>query len=315
MNSHDKGLAYALATPDERQRRQNRQNMVADIADAMDNGFKAEPDLAPCHLQLLSDEALVMVFKQSEKWRDQAHQRDLEKRLALMTEAERCTSENYVAIREIIGALDVPHYFHPKPVEGKDRHILWTEQKARGLVGMAEDSEKHASAAKNAERRVDLLERYVLACDAKRVPYNWNVFKMPTDALSRHVYEIEAMEKLTRCDCNPERVAWFETRTSQETEQSLRWHVQRAEETRKVIETVVRGRISDGVADMLMDALMGRKQESNDWVEWGRFDKDRPPLLQDEDMVEIETMGGGHNTLQVSVVAWEQVKRFRRVKA
>lgn len=312
MNSHDKGLAYALATPDERQRRQNRQNMVADIADAMENGFKAEPDLSACHLQLLSDEALVMVFRQSEKWRDRSRERELEEELDQMRAAEATVSGWYVDLREILGAMHVPHGF--RSIEGKPGHIAWTEQTARELVAKCKRKDTLDNDVKRAEWRVDLLERYVLACDAKRVPYNWNVFKMPTDALSRHVHEIEAMEKLTRCDCNPERVAWFETRTSQETEQSLRWHVQRAEETRKVIETVVRGRISDGVADMLMDALMGRKQESNDWVEWGRFDKDRPPLLQNEDMVEIETMGGGHNTLQVSVVAWEQVKRFRRVK-
>lgn len=312
MNSHDKGVVYALKSSDQRVVMQARANMVADVADAMENGFKAEPDLAPFHLQLLSDEALAMVFKQSEQWRDKWRERDLEEQLDQMRAAEATIGGYYVDLREILGAMHVPHGF--RSIEGKPGHIAWTEQTARELVAKCKRKDTLENDVKRAEWRVDLLERYVLACDAKRVPYNWNVFRMPTDALSRHVHEIEAMEKLTRCDCNPERVAWFETRTSQETEQSLRWHVQRAEETRKVIETVVRGRISDGVADMLMDALMGRKQESNDWVEWGRFDKDRPPLLQDEDMVEIETMGGGHNTLQVSVVAWEQVKRFRRVK-
>ncbi len=312
MNSHDKGVVYALSSSDQRVAMQARANMIADVADAMENGFKAEPDLAPFHLQLLSDEALAMVFKQSEEWRDKARERDLEEQLDQMRAAEATIGGYYVDLREILGAMHVPHGF--RSIEGKPGHIAWTEQKARELMKQVARVDGYAADARQAEARAELLERYVNACDAKRIPYNWNIFKMSVACLRRHVETFEHMERLTRCDCDPQRVAWFETRTHQETEQSLRWHVQRAEETRKVIETVVRGRISDGVADMLMDALMGRKQESNDWVEWGRFDKDRPPLLQDEDMVEIETMGGGHNTLQVSVVAWEQVKRFRRVK-
>lgn len=316
MNSHDAGVNYALMGEVARREVQQRANWIADVTDAMQQGFKAEPDLAPHHLPLLSLDALERVFKESEKWRDKWRERDLEKRLALMTEAEKCTSDNYVALREIIGALDVPHYFNPKPVEGKGRHILWTEQKARGLVGMAEDSEKHAEAAKDAERRVDLLERYVRACDEKRVPYNWNVFKMPTRGLQQLVNEHEARERLTRCDTDPERVAHFAERVHQETEQSLRWHAQRADQTRQLIEHHNGIGIDCTVADELLDALLDRKpQDGNEWIVWQRFDKDRrPPLLNDDDMVEIETVGGGHNTLQVSVVAWEQVKRFRRVK-
>ncbi|HDC4470601.1 TPA: hypothetical protein O8U04_004394, partial [Enterobacter kobei] len=203
-----------------------------------------------------------------------------------------------------------------RPIDGKPQTIAWTEQKARELVALAEASEKHAEAAKDAERRVDLLERYVKACDEKRVPYNWNVFKMPTKGLQQLVNEHEARERLTRCDTDPERVAHFAERVHQETEQSLRWHAQRADQTRQLIEHHNGIGIDCTVADELLDALLDRKpQDGNEWIVWQRFDKDRrPPLLNDDDMVEIETVGGGHNTLQVSVVAWEQVKRFRRVK-
>lgn len=316
MNSHDSGVAYALMDHVARAQVQQRANWIADVTDAMQHGFKAEPDLAPHHLPLLSLDALERVFKESEKWRDKSHERYLEKRLALMTEAEHRMSGYYVNIREIVGALHVPQTF--RPIDGKPQTIAWTEQKARELVAMAEASEKHAEAAKDAERRVDLLERYVKACDEKRVPYNWNVFKMPTRGLQQLVNEHEARERLTRCDTDPERVAHFAERVHQETEQSLRWHVQRADQTRQLIEQYRGGRITIGTAEALLDALLDRPQtgeQDEDWIVWQRFDKDRrPPLLNDDDMVEIETVGGGHNTLQVSVVAWEQVKRFRRVK-
>lgn len=47
-----------------------RAAMISDIAGAMSNGFKAEPDLSPCHLPLLSTEALERVHKESETWGD-----------------------------------------------------------------------------------------------------------------------------------------------------------------------------------------------------------------------------------------------------
>lgn len=310
MNSHDKGLAYALATPDERQRRQNRQNMIADVADAMENGFKAEPDLSPCHLQLLSDEALAMVFKQSEKWRDHTRERELESELEKVRHDLAQVGGHYSDLRRILGADHIPHGW--RGIMGQPQHIAYTEQIARELVAKCKRKDTLENDVKRAEWRVDLLERYVLACDAKRVPYNWNVFKMPTDALSRHVHEIEAMEKLTRCDCNPDRVAWFETRTSQETEQSLRWHVQRAEETRKVIEDMRRDGfapyIGEGAAEYLLDVLLGREQ----WTVWEWEYK--PRSLDDADTVDIETKDGKRNTLEAGMADWSQIKRYRRVK-
>lgn len=314
MNSHDEGLLYAHMSQEDRARYTQRKIRVSDIADAMNNGFKAEPDLSPCHLPLLSDDALARVHAESEKWRDKYRERELEQELDQMRAAEATVSGYYVRLREIIGAMHVPHGW--RGIMGDPQHIAWTEQVARELVAKAEKADKFDKAARLAEDRLDLLERYVTACDAKRAPYNWNVFKMPTASLRQHVYQLESMEKLTRCDCNAERVAWFETRTAQETDQSLRWHSQRADQTRQLIEHHNGLGIDCTVADQLLDALLDRKpQDGDEWIVWQRFDKDRrPPLLNDEDMVEIETVGGGHNTLQVSVVAWEQVKRFRRVK-
>lgn len=319
MNSHDEGLLYAHMSHEDRQRYTQRKIRVSDIADAMNHGFKAEPDLSPCHLPLLSDEALARIHSESEKWRDKHRERELEQELDQMRAAEANVSRYYVTLREIIGAMHVPPSF--RSVLSQPQHVAWTEQKARELVKKAEDCAVYARTAQSAEKRVDLLERYVTACDAKRVPYNWNVFKMPTADLHQLVLQVESMEKLTRCDCNPERVAWFETRTQQETEQSLRWHSQRADETRKLIEQYRGGRITIGTAEALLDALLDRPQcgeaqpDADGWIVWQRFDKDRrPPLLNDEDMVEIETVGGGSNVLEAGVIAWEQVKRFRRAK-
>lgn len=259
MNSHDNGVAYALMTEEARQAAHTRQIQIADVADAMANGFKAEPDLAPHHLPLLSDAALAMIYRESEAWRDKWKERDLEKRLALMTEAEHQMSGYYVNLREIVGALHVPPTF--RPIDGKPQTIAWTEQKARELVAKAEASEKHERAAIDAERRVDLLGRYVKACDEKRLPYNWNVFKMPTQGLQTLVNECEARERLTRCDTDAERVTYFAERVHQETEQSLRWHVQRHEAVRQLIHRMNNnGEISVAKASELMDTLLDRPQ-------------------------------------------------------
>lgn len=78
MQSHDKGVAYALNSTEGRHAIQQRANQVADITDAINHGFKAEPDLAPHHLPLLSDDALARIFHESEKWRDKSHERALD---------------------------------------------------------------------------------------------------------------------------------------------------------------------------------------------------------------------------------------------
>ncbi|HDC4470606.1 TPA: hypothetical protein O8U04_004399, partial [Enterobacter kobei] len=87
MNSHDAGVNYALMGEVARREVQQRANWIADVTDAMQQGFKAEPDLAPHHLPLLSLDALERVFKESEKWRDKSHERYLERQLQTMTEA------------------------------------------------------------------------------------------------------------------------------------------------------------------------------------------------------------------------------------
>lgn len=317
MNSHDAGVNYALMGREGRTQLQTRANQIADVTDAIQNGFKAEPDLAAHHLPLLSDEALARVFKESEQWRDKHRERELEdqlndamQRLAL---SERC----YDDLRTILGAQSVPKDFSwVGGNDGKGSDVKWTEHKARGLVAEAHRAAKYAEDAKNAEQRCELIERYVMACDTKRSPYNWNIFKMSTTAIRRHVEAIENMERLTRCDIDGQRVTWFEERTHQETEQNLRKAMETIDAARYLVQQYSSDRLNKATANKLLDVLlMDKKQDSNDWVEWSRFDKARPPLLQDEDMVEIETIGGGSNTLQVSVVAWEQVKRFRRVKA
>lgn len=317
MNSHDNGVAYALNSTEGRQRIQQRANQIAEITDAIHQGFKAEPDLAPHHLPLLSDAALAMIYRDSEAWRNKWKERELEERLSIMTEAEHQMSVYYVNLRGILGALDVPSHF--RAIDGNPKHIAWTERQARELVKKAGESERNRKAAEDAEGRVDLLERYVKACDEKLLPYNWNVFKMGTNALQDLVLEHEGRERLTNIATSAEDAHWFETRKAQDTEQSLRWHAQRHEAVRQLINHMNNsGEISVEKASELMDTLLDRPQDGEqdeEWIVWQRFDKDRrPPLLKDDDMVEIETVGGGRNTLEAAVVAWEQVKRFRRAK-
>lgn len=258
MNSHDSGVAYALTSANDRQRIQKRANWTADITDAMHNGFKAEPDLSPCHLPLLSDEALERVFKESEKWRDKAHERALEEIVRKQQDDYNELDRYYVDLRVILGTQDVPHYFNPKP--GKPKHIQYTEQRARALVANSENSERNRKAAEDAEARVDLLGRYVKACDEKRIPYNWNVFKLPTAALRHTVQAAEATERLTNCDTDPDRVNYFTERKHQETEQSLYWHVRNAERTRKLIASMTGTRFGADTAEQLLDALLDRPQ-------------------------------------------------------
>ncbi len=313
MNSHDEGLLYAHMSHEDRARYTQRKIRVSDIADAMANGFKAEPDLSPCHLPLLSDDALARVHAESEKWRDKYRERELEQELDQMRAAEAAVSGYYVTLREIIGAMHVPHGW--RGIMGQPQHVAWTEQVARELVAKAEKADKFDKAARLAEDRLDLLERYVTACDKKRAPYNWNAFKMPTDSLRQHVYQLESMEPLTRCDCNAERVAWFETRTAQETDQSLRWYVQRSDETRKAIEDMRRDGfapyIGEDAAEYLLDALLERSAPGQ-WVvwEWGY----KPKNLPDDTMVDIKLHNGEGNTLEAGVVEWSDVKKYRRAK-
>lgn len=311
MNSHDEGLLYAQMSHEDRQRYTQRKIRVSDIADAMNHGFKAEPDLSPCHLPLLSDEALARIHSESEKWRDKHRERELEQELDQMRAAEANVSRYYVTLREIIGAMHVPPSF--RSIDGNPAHIAWTEQKARELVAEANRASGYADDAKRAEQRVELLEFYVKTCDAKRIPYNWNVFAMSTAALRHHVQTLAGMDRLTRCDCNPERVAWFETRTQQEAEQSLRWHSQRAEATRKLIEQYRGGRITIGTAEALLDALLDRPQcgeQTGDWIvwEWGYKPQDVP----DDQMVDVMLHNGAAATLEAGVVEWSDVKQYRR---
>lgn len=306
MNSHDKGLAYALAPVDERQRRQNRANWSADIADAMENGFKAEPDLAPHHLPLLSDEALERVFKESEKWRDKAHERALEQ--TILDKQDECNELNdrYVVLREIIGAMFVPDGYHR---DDSDRYFRWTEQTARELVAKADASDRNRQAAEDAEQRVNLLERYVKACDENRLPYNWNVFKMPTRGLHQHVIEHENHQKLGRLTTSSQEEAMFSARIQQETEQALREHAQRIEATRQYIcKAAGFSRIGPEVGEKILDVLLGR----NNWIAWEWAYK--PRSLDDADTVEIQMKGGKRNTLEAGVIDWSLVQRYRPVK-
>lgn len=320
MNSHDQGLLYACLTIEQRQRLTTRQIHLADIRDAMAQGFKPEPDLAEHHLPLLSDEALARVFSEAEKWRDKSRERDLEKRLESMTQAEKQISDYYVDLRVILGTQDVPHYFNPKP--GKPKHIQYTEQRARALVANSENSEKNRRAAEDAEARVDLLGRYVKACDEKRIPYNWNVFKLPTAALRHTVQAAEATERLTNCDTNPDRVNYFAERKAQELEQSLRWHAKRGEAVRKeIVHLIGFSRISPEVGEKLLDVLLDRPQcgeqtkdwqPAEDWIVWEWQYK--PNDLPADQVVEIRTYGGGENILEAGVVEWSDVEKYRRVK-
>lgn len=316
MNSHDKGVGYALASKEQRQAMSTRQIHIADIADAMLAGFKAEPELAACHLPLLSDEALARIHTESEKWRDQARERELENRLNAALQRLSLSERCYDDLRTILGSTNVPDDYDPvgDGNDGKARHVSWTEHKAKQMVREAGRASGYASDAKTAEERNALIERYVYACDKNRIPYNWNIFKMSTACLRRHVQTFEHMERLTRCDCNPERVAWFETRTHQETEQNLRKAMARIDATRAAIASYANGRINAGIISHLIETLAGSEDipESDGWIGWQTFEKGhRPSRLNDKDMVEIETVGGGSNTLEVGVVAWEQVKRYR----
>lgn len=320
MNSHDKGVAYALNSTEARQRIQFRANWIADVTDAIQQGFKAEPDLAPCHLPLLSDDALERVFKESEKWRDKSHERALEEIIQTKQAEYNKLNDHYIALRQILDALDVPGNF--RSVLGQPRHIAWTEQKARELVKKADDSERNRRAAVDAEQRVDLLGRYVKACDDKRLPYNWNVFKLPTAALRDIVCSHEREEPLTNCDTDHERVALSEFRRVQDTEQSLRWHAQRGEAVRKLILRMNNyGEIPVAKASELMDALLDRPQTgeqskdwqpAGDWIVWEWQYK--PNDLPDDQVVEIRTYGGGENILEAGVVEWSDVEKYRRVK-
>lgn len=319
MNSHDSGLLYACLTVEQRQRLTTRQIHLADIRDAMGQGFKPEPDLAEHHLPLLSDEALARVFSESEKWRDKSRERELEALAERMREDNERIGGYYVNLRGILDALDVPNHF--RPIDGNPKHVAWTEQKARELVKKADNSERNRRAAMDAEHRVDLLGRYVKACDEKRLPYNWNVFKLPTAALRDVVCSAEREERLTNCDTNPDRVNYFTERKAQEAEQSLRWHARNADKTRKLIEQYRGGRITVHTAEALLDALLDRPQTgeqtkgwqpAEDWIVWEWQYK--PNDLPADQVVEIRTYGGGENILEAGVVEWSDVEKYRRVK-
>lgn len=280
--------------------------LISDICGAMSNGFKAESDLAPHHLPLLSDEALERVFNESEKWRDKTRERELEELVERMRSDNERIGGYYVDLRGIIGAMDVPYYFNPKP--GKPRHIQWSEQIARGLVNTAEVSDRNRMSAIDAEQRVDFLGRYVKACDDKRIPYNWNVFKMPIGPLRDTVYSHEGQARLTNCDTNPDRVNHFAERKAQETEQSLRWHSQRADETRRMVQMMAStGQIPTENGQELLDVLLG-----NVWTvwEWGYTPKD----ITRDTLLEVKLTNGDRVTLDSSVIEWSEVKAYRLAK-
>lgn len=320
MNSHDKGLLYASLSPEQRERFTTRQLHLADIRDAMEKGFKPEPDVALHHLPLLSDEALSRFFAESEEWRGKAHERALEEIIQTKQAEYNQLNDHYIGLRKILGALDVPGSF--RSVLGQPRHVAWTEQKARELVKAADNSSRNYRAATEAEARVDLLEAYVRKSDEKRLPYNWNVFKLPLQALRDTVCAIDATERLTNCDTDVDRVNYFAERKAQETEQSLRWHAQRHEALRKLIHRMNNhGEIRVAAASELMDTLLDRPQTgeqtkdwqpAEDWIVWEWQYK--PNDLPDDQVVEIRTYGGGENILEAGVVEWSDVEKYRRVK-
>lgn len=314
MNSHDKGVAYALNSTEGRQRIQYRANWIADVTDAIQNGFKAEPDLAPHHLPLLSDDALERVFKESEKWRDKSRERALEEIIQTKQGEYNQLNDHYIGLRKILGALDVPGSF--RSVLGQPRHVAWTEQKARELVKAADNSSRNYRAATEAEARVDLLEAYVRKSDEKRLPYNWNVFKLPLQALRDTVYAIDATERLTNCDTDVDRVNYFAERKAQETEQSLRWHAQRHEALRKLIHRMNNnGEIRVAKASELMDTLLDRPQTGDQtpaWTtwEWGYAPKD----ITRDTLLELRLKSGDVVILDSSVVEWADVEAYRPAK-
>lgn len=309
MNSHDKGVGYALASKEQRQAMSTRQIHIADIADAMLAGFKAEPELAACHLPLLTDEALARIHAESEKWRDQARERDLENRLNAALQRLSLSERCYDDLRTILGATNVPDDYDPVGGnDGKARHVSWTEHKAKQMVREAGRASGYASDAKTAEQRNELIERYVYACDKKRIPYNWNIFKMSTACLRRHVETFEHMERLTRCDTNPERVAWFETRTHQETEQNLRKAMENIDATRRIIAQCSNGRINAGIISQLLEALAGGVV----WIPC--LTSDKPEDLKAKELVEVEFHTGTRKVLLAGDVEWHKASKFRRVK-
>ncbi|AZF88752.1 hypothetical protein [Salmonella phage Lumpael] len=313
MNSHDQGLLYACLTIEQRQRLTTRQIHLADVRDAMEQGFKPEPDVALHHLPLLSDEALARFFTESEKWRDKAHERALEERIQTLIKADEELNGYYVNLRQILDALDVPTHF--RPIDGNPKHIAWTEQKARELVKKASDSEQNRKAAIDAEQRVDLLGRYVKACDDKRIPYNWNVFKMGTAALRDLVWEHESRERLTNLSTSAEFANLFSERKRQELEQSLHWHAQRFESVRKMIVDFNGSRFGPDTAEALLDALLDRPQTGDQtpaWTtwEWGYAPKD----INRDTKLELRLKSGGVVILDSSVVEWSEVEAYRPAK-
>lgn len=310
---NDIGMAYAALNKEARKDVHARMNKVADITDAIQHGFKAEPDLAPCHLPLLSDDALERVFKESEKWRDKSHERALEARIQTLIDADEKLNGYYVNLRGILDALDVPTHF--RPIDGNPKHIAWTEQKARELVKKADDSDRNRRAAVDAEQRVELLERYVKECDDKRLPYNWNVFRMGTGALRDLVWWHSQQEKITNCETDHERIVWSENRSKQDTEQSLRWHARNAEATRKLIASLTGSRIDYATAEQLLDALLDRPQTGDQtpaWTtwEWGYAPKD----ITRDTLLELRLKSGDVVILDSSVVEWADVEAYRPAK-
>lgn len=310
MNSHDQGLLYACLTIEQRQRLTTRQIHLADVRDAMEQGFKPEPDVALHHLPLLSDEALARFFTESEKWRDKAHERALEERIQTLIKADEELNGYYVNLRQILDALDVPNHF--RPIDGNPKHIAWTEQKARELVKKASDSEQNRKAAIDAEQRVDLLGRYVKACDEKRIPYNWNVFKMGTAALRDLVWEHESRERLTNLSTSAEFANLFSERKRQELEQSLRWHTQRGEAVRKMIVDFNGSRFGPDTAEALLDALLDRPQtgdQTKGWTtwEWAYMPKD----LKWDTAIEYLDADGAQCEGQASAIDWSDVRKYR----
>jgi hypothetical protein len=111
-----------------------RAAMISDIAGAMGNGFKAEPDLSPCHLPLLSTEALERVHAESEKWRDGAARRKLEDRnteLELIIQRARdafvCRNVTAHEMYQMLGAA--------RDIDAGGEWMLWdSKYKPNGLL-------------------------------------------------------------------------------------------------------------------------------------------------------------------------------------